>query len=192
MISTIDGEVDIEVDIQSPEWAEFDTVEYYVNTTTRKRTITGLQTGSGPAISINRYGVTPDHVQNVVPVLTPVAGTSSNRWEASTTLNLAGLTGDIWVVVLVKGTDGTSRPMFPVVPNSMLARACSHNPCQACSTDANCGGGNTCTVSNQTLAELSDGNLNQCGITALAFTNPLFVDVDGGGWTAPGLSIVPW
>jgi hypothetical protein len=27
--------------------------------------------------------------------------------------------------------------------------------------------------------------------TALAFTNPLFIDVDGGGWTAPGVQIVP-
>jgi hypothetical protein len=25
----------------------------------------------------------------------------------------------------------------------------------------------------------------------MAITNPLFVDVDGGGWTAPGLQIAP-
>jgi hypothetical protein len=31
--------------------------------------------------------------------------------------------------------------------------------------------GSTCTVSNQSLAELTDGNLNQCGVMALAFTN---------------------
>ena len=29
------------------------------------------------------------------------------------------------------------------------------------------------------------------GETALAFSNPLYVDVDGGGWTAPGVHLTP-
>jgi hypothetical protein len=97
----------------------------------------------------------------------PVAGTGSSRLEASTTLSLTGLTEDIWVVVMVKGKDGVSRPLYPVLPNSLK------------------------TSTNTNLAQLTDGNLGEDGITALAFTNPLFIDVDGGGWTAPGVQINP-
>jgi hypothetical protein len=187
LIVTTNGEVEIEVDIQSPTWAPFDRVEYYVNTTTTRRTFTFQQTGAG-FITVRRYSVTPDYVQNVTPSVVPVTGTA-DRLEASTSLTLSGLTEDIWVVVLVKGTDGVSEPLFPVVPNDLRARACSNDPCQACTTDANCAGSNTCSVTNLTLAELTDGNLNQCGIPALAFTNPLFVDVDGGGWSPPGVQV---
>jgi hypothetical protein len=28
-------------------------------------------------------------------------------------------------------------------------------------------------------------------MTALAFTNPIYLDVDGGGWTPPGVQTVP-
>jgi len=89
----------------------------------------------------------------------------ASRLEATTTLSLTGLTEDIWVVVLVKGTDGVSRPLFPVEPQSLK------------------------TSTNTSLANLIDGNLGEDGLTALAFTNPLFVDVDGGGWTPPGVQV---
>ncbi len=166
-IATTDGAVDVHVDIQSPVWAEFDRVEYYVNSTTTRST-TSKQSGAGP-VSVNRYAITPDHVQTVAPTLVTVNGSipGAQRWEASTTLSLTGLTQDSWIVVMVKGTDGVSRPLFPVIPDSLKS---STNP---------------------TLADLIDGNLGEDGMTALAFTNPLFVDVDGGGWTAPGLQIVP-
>ena len=166
IISTVDGEVDIDVEIQSPTWAEFDTVEYYINPVTTRVVEEDVQTGAG-LIDVNRYTITPTTVQNVVPVPVPVAGTSSSRLEASTTLTLTGLTEDIWVVVMVKGTDGVSRPLYPVVPLSLK------------------------TSTNTTLANLTDGNLGEDGIPALSFTNPLFVDVDGGGWTPPGVQVNP-
>ena len=121
------------------------------------------------------FGVTKNAAL-VVPTLQPVAGTSSNRWEFTDTLSLTLLSEDTWIVVMVKGTDGVSEPLFPVVPNSL--KSCLNPP--------------TCTMLiNQTLAELIDGNLGQDGMLALAFTNPLFVDVDGGGYTAPGLNVIP-
>jgi hypothetical protein len=165
-ISTTDGAADITVDIQSPTWAEFDRVEYYVNTTTTQVLKPNQQTGAG-IITMKRYTVTPDFVQTKGTDFTvntvPVPGTSSNRLEASTTLHLTGLTEDTWVVVLVKGTDNVSHPLFPMIPNSIK------------------------TSTNTTLAQLTDGNLGEDGVLALAFTNPLFIDVDGGGWTAPGV-----
>jgi hypothetical protein len=193
-ISTTDGQVDIEVDIQSPIWAEFDRVEYYINTTTTKSTVM-KESGAG-LVPVTTYSITPDYVQTAPAdfmadtVIDNMSIPGASHLEASTNLHLSGLTHDIWVVVLVRGTDGVSKPLFPVVPNSILAKACSNNPCKACTSDSNCSPG-TCTVSNQTVGELTDGNLNQCGMTALAFTNPLFVDVDGGGWSAPGVQVNP-
>jgi hypothetical protein len=162
-ITTTDGAVDITVDIQSPTWAPFDTVEFYINPFTTKRTLTGQQTGAG-AITLKRYQLnTPAATYNPVVNTVPVGG--SNRLEATVTHSLTGLTTDVWVVVLVKGTDGVSTPLFPVIPNDL-----SHG-------------------SNTTVAQLTDGNLGESGITALAFTNPIRVDVDGGGWSGPGVQV---
>jgi hypothetical protein len=43
-------------------------------------------------------------------------------------------------------------------------------------------------ASNTTLADLTDDNLGQDGVPAYAFTNPLFIDIDGDGWTPPGVA----
>ncbi len=170
LLTTTNGAVDITVEIQSPTWAPFDKVEYFINTTTTQSKDCGVQTGAG-VIDVNRYGLTADVTQDagvdftVSTVAAP--GTSSSRLEATTTLSLTGLTVDTSVVIMVSGSDGTSVPLFPVVPNSIDQG------------------------SNTTLANLIDGNLNEDGITARAFTNPIFINADGvSGWQAPGVSIV--
>lgn len=194
-ISTNDGEVEFELAIESPVWAEFDRIEFYVNSTTTKST--SVEESGGGEVPVTRYGVSPDFVLDkdvdftVSTVNDFPAIPGAQHLEATANLTLSGLSEDVWVVAVVRGTDGVSRPLFPLVPNSLLARACSNNPCRSCSTDANCTGGGFCNVSNANVAELTDGNLNQCGVTALAVTNPLFVDVDGGGWTAPGVQVAP-
>jgi hypothetical protein len=68
-------------------------------------------------------------------------------------------------------------------PQSILPKACSANRCKLCGTAGNtCSGfDGTCTITNQTAAELMDGNLNECGVTTLALSNPLFIDFDGDG-----------
>jgi hypothetical protein len=72
------------------------------------------------------------------------------------------------VVAVARGTPGISRPLFPVLPFSLRADG------------------------NDTLAGLTDGNLGEGGETALAFTNPLYVDVGAdGSWTAPGVLLTP-
>ena len=194
-ISTTDGSVDLTIDVQSPEWAEFDRIELYINTTTTRNTTTGVQTGAG-VISVNRYSLTPDLTLNAPGDFTvssqPAPGTTSNRLEARATVPLTGLSDDTWVVVMVSGSDGVSKPLFPVVPNSILGKACSNNPCKSCNVDADCGAGPTCDDVNTSTSDLTDGNLNECGMTARAFTNPIFIDADGvGGWTAPGVQVAP-
>ncbi len=167
-LATTDGSVQVDVDVESPTWAEFDRVEYYVNTTTICSS-SNKETSAG-VVPVRRYAVAPSFTQNapadfaVAPVVV-VPGHS--RLQGSTSLTLSGLTQDAWIVVMVRGTDGVSKPLFPVVPNSLRSS------------------GNT------TLANLTDGNLGEDGMTALAFTNPIYVDVDGGGWTPPGVQTVP-
>ena len=157
LIKTTDGNATITVDIQSPLWAEFDQVEYYIN-----QVPTPDDYDSDPSTP-PFYRVTPDVIQtagvdftvntvNDFPLI-PGAG----HLEATTSLKLSGLAVDTWVVVFVRGTDGVSRPLFPVVPNDLDA------------------------TTNTTLAGLTDGNLGEDGVSATAFTNPVFIDVDGNG-----------
>jgi hypothetical protein len=47
-----------------------------------------------------------------------------------------------------------------------------------CGVFGTCGGAGQ---TNQTLAELTDGNLGQCGVTTMAIANSLFIDFDGDG-----------
>ena len=88
----------------------------------------------------------------------------ASRTDITVTLTLTGVTEDVWIVAIARGTDGVSEPLFPVLPASIDQG------------------------SNTTLDDLTDGNLGEAGPPAFAFTNPLFVDVNGDGWTAPGVA----
>lgn len=78
------------------------------------------------------------------------------------------LAEDTWFVVVVRGSDGVSAPMFPVYASNLQIAA------------------------NDTLAGLLDGNLGEGGVLALGATNALFADVDGSpGFDAPGVRLAP-
>ena len=169
VVRTTDGAVRVRVVVQSPTWVEFDRIDFYVNATTERR-LEPRQTSAG-AITIKRYSPIPYAVQTAgvdfdirrAPVHPGVPG--AERFEATATLELRDLTEDAWVVAIVRGTDGVSQPLFPVMAASLRREG------------------------NDTLEALVDGNLGEEGVLAVAFTNPLFVDVDGNGWTAPGLRV---
>jgi hypothetical protein len=95
--------------------------------------------------------------------------------------------GDAWVVVVVKGTDGVSKPLFPMAPTSILAKNCVGEPCTSCTANSECFFG-SCLAANLTTADLADGNLGQCGMTSLAIANPLFIDRNADG-SYKGLTI---
>ncbi len=100
------------------------------------------------------FTITTNNVQPSVP--------GGSRREAHVSIPFTNMTDDTWFVVVVKGTDGISRPMFPVHPANLQQS------------------GNT------TLANLTDGNLGQSGVTSLGVTNALYADVDGTpGFDAP-------
>ena len=153
------GAATLTVEIQSPTWAEFDTVEYYVNS----ETIADSTDRPGlPPL----YRICPDFVHtdpNDFTLSTVLVGGAS-RLEATASLSLSGLTQDTWVVVMVKGTEDVSCPLFPVVPEDLDEDA------------------------NPTLADLKTCAAGDGGVLALAFSNPLFLDVDGNGnYDPPGI-----
>ena len=160
-----DGDVTLVIDVQSPIWAEWDTIEIYANAQT---SVQGTNDGVPVA-----FGATPtqvltegtDFTASTVVVDGSVAGASRRELHLELPQTLSE---DTWFVVLVKGTDGVSRPMFPVYPSSLDQG------------------------SNTTLADLLDGNLGESGVLALGATNALYADVDGSpGWDAPGVNVAP-
>jgi len=163
VIRATGGSATVTVEIQSPTWAEFDTVEFYVNSETVKSDPND-RPGLPPL-----YRICPEFVQtdpnDFAVTSVPVNGAA--RLEATATLSLSGLIEDTWVVAVIKGTDGVSCPLFPVVPNSLSESA------------------------NPTITDLKACNLGgtEEGVNSLAFSNPLFFDVDGNGvYDAPGLA----
>jgi len=168
MLATLDGAVEATVTVRSPLWAEFDRVELYVSNAPQ------AWDHDANAATRPRYRVIPDVVRAAGADF-PVARVDdfpaipgAAHLETTVTIPLTGLSIDTWVVALVRGTAGVSRPLFPVLPYSLRRDG------------------------NATVEDLADGNLGEGGEPALAFTNALYVDVDHDGeWTAPGVRLTP-
>jgi hypothetical protein len=157
LVAATSGEVTLHVHVQSPTWAEFDTIEVFANTVPIPMPDENMH-----GVQVPRYAAEPtlvlsagaDFDVETVAVDADVEGAS--RLEADLDVPLL-VEEDTWVVVLVKGTDGVSRPLWPMNPQDLEQAA------------------------NTTLDDLTDGNLGEGGNPALAFSNPLFVDADGNG-----------
>ena len=166
LVPVANGEVDVVIQVQAPEWAEYDTIEIYRNATTCISGRNGgvpVFFGAVPTLTLTA-GASNTGSEFLVDTVNDFPGIpGASRRETTRTVRLSGLSGDAWVVVVVKGTPGVSRPMFPIYPRNLSA------------------------ASNMTLADLLDGNLGQGGVTALGFTNALYVDTDGGGFQGPGV-----
>jgi hypothetical protein len=160
LVHSSNGSVTLEVNAQAPLWAPFDRIEIYANAdTVVSRTRDGVPTlyGAEPTLVLVAGQDVPLTRQNVFPSIP-----GAERWVSSFTMPFDHLDHDTWFVVIVKGTDGVSQPMFPVMAHDI-------DP-----------------ATNHSLADLLDGNLGQGGVLALGFTNALYADVDGvAGFQAP-------
>jgi hypothetical protein len=176
------------VTVKSPMWAKFDKIEFYVTNAPQP-----YDHDNKPATR-NRYRVIPNSVSNVAPTLVndfPLIP-GAQHWEGTAQLNLAGLTQDQWVVVLVRGTDNVPAAAFPVLPTRWSGRRVRTIRAGRAARTPTARARGTCTVTNQSLAELTDGNLNQCGVLTLAFSNPLFIDVNQNNQYDPlGVILTP-
>jgi hypothetical protein len=152
-VTSTTGTVSLEVNAQAPIWAPFDRIEIYANADTIvARTHDGVPTlyGAEPTLVLVAGQDVPLTRENLFPSIP-----GAERWVSSFTVPFNNLERDTWFVVVVKGTDGVSRPMFPVMS------------------------GDISPASNHSVADLLDGNLGEGGVLALGFTNALYADVDG-------------
>ncbi len=149
------GNVELDIRVQAPVWAPFDTIEVYANATTTPvdpanpylYSATPTSTFSEGDCSATTTG-DGNFDLSVVDVVPSVAG--AERLEANLTVPFNGLIEDTWFVVVVKGSDGVCSPMFPVFPFNLASG------------------------SNATLADLLDGNVGESGVMALGATNALY------------------
>ncbi|RMH39888.1 MAG: hypothetical protein D6689_15355 [Deltaproteobacteria bacterium] len=174
------GSVDLTIRVYAPDWAEFDTIELFVNSTpnSRERKETWLQPAA--CFTSRDIDTLPDNAPCALAPIAPRAMTVDlvdvapgyQRYEATVTftlseadmamLNREGATGtDAWVVVRVRG----DRGIFPVMENGIDAS-------------------NLEVLTTGDKAAI-DAAMRGIGIPATAVTAPVYVDFDGGGYRAP-------
>jgi hypothetical protein len=113
-ISVADGEVTLEIEVQAPTWAPYDTIEIYRNAST---TITASNGGvpveytANPTETLESF--MGDFAVDTVTVHPGVPGAERLETTLSRSYSLAQ---DAWFAVIVKGTDANSASMFPVMP----------------------------------------------------------------------------
>lgn len=174
-----DSSITLTVTVTSPEWADFDTIEVFANQTpqspvsgTAPTSLSPLRcfTSRTPLLATDPCELAPlDAAALVVTKLTNAPGPRLTA-TATITINVtdiptrAGKTGnDAWLVVRVRG----DRGIFPLMSNGLLGNA-----------------GLLDTVVNGTPDQIRAA-LAHKGAPAQAFTAPIFVDFDGGGYRAP-------
>lgn len=162
----------IELEVRTTEWAPINTLEVFAN-----RVFLGSETAASPpemvpAICLTSRAVPAERCRQarvygplVIEAVDRPGGGRFLRARASLDVkvsellldNPAGSRGrDLWLVARTFG----DRAMFPVAPGGIRSSA--------------------------DLSTLLDGRpLDDQGAYAVAFTNPLYVDVDGGGWRGP-------
>jgi len=161
-ISVSNGEVQLEIDIQAPTWAPYDQIQIFRNASTHVN-----KSNAGVPTLFTAVPTLVLHKGTDFTVTTqPVNG--SSRFQTHLTQTFSGLSQDQWFVVVVRGTQGVSPPMFPVHPDSVSL------------------------TQNTNLAALENVTASENGIRALGFTNALYLDVDGNGvFDPPGVSVTP-
>ena len=164
------GTADVNIHVEAPTWAQYDKIEIYTN--------------SNPACasefsflgSVDRAcDVSPAVVLNKganFTVSTPAGVSGFGLRQVTDVSQTIAVGEDTWVIVVVRGTDGVSRPLFPM------------NPVDLANSE----------FVNTNLSQLTDGgvsppwNLGEDGALATAFTNPLYFDFENDGLCHGGVA----
>ncbi len=183
-------EVNLQIHVESPDWMDWDTIEVFVNTdpTPAKDDLSGPWTGTAEEFVGIRVDDNPllSHVEPRYiydPTVRYIRG-GGDRAEAMTptvsggkrevTLNRTiPVSEDSWIVVLVKGSEN-ARTLFPYAPKAVNTVGMDVSPDHFLDTlDAE-----------RNSPATGPGPNKVGGGRAFAFSNAIFVDVDGGGWQA--------
>jgi hypothetical protein len=118
-ITVLDGMVALEIRLQAPTWAEYDTIEIYRNPATE---VTGCN-GTTPVFftALPQAGdvlfePNGDFTVDTVNVHPGVPG--GERLETTVQRQFT-LSQDTWLAIVARGTDGNSASMFPEMPASL-------------------------------------------------------------------------
>lgn len=168
------GDVTLTFKVESNEYIDWDQIEIYTNTDTVPATDDMTQAFQGPAQRFHNSIRIPGSDETrayefkyfMQPSVKLKRGIDFNQTLAdglrSVTLTRQfNFDEDTWIVILARGTNN-SRGLFPFV-----TRAIDDTVDQG-----------------QVLARLESGSKSISPIKAFAFTNPIFVDVDGDGFKA--------
>lgn len=173
------GAARLTVSVQSPAWAEFDVIEVFANATplggapiTSLEPIKCYVTVAPGSLDPNDPCASAALGTDQITVdLVNVGGPAFQRYEATVDVVIAaedpihpdGGTGDdAWVVVRARG----HRAIYPLLLNGVMSLA------------------NLPTLLEGDPAAL-DALLSAEGVPASAFTAPIYLDLDGGGYRAP-------
>ncbi len=164
------GPLQIHVEVTTAAWAAVDTVELFANATFDVPTPKGASSPMmTPALCFTSRVPAPSRCAGALGGARPLTATVAAGKQSIVVdvgdvtpdqiLALArpGATGkDLWFVARASGTLG----MFPTIPAGVVAASAP-------------------------IDQLIAGNTQGIGVGAMAFTNPVYVDVDGNGWRAP-------
>ena len=186
VIDSTSGNLNLTIEVYSPEWAQIDTIEIFANETPEtpgttddggRLDVTAVQPrfcftareaplAENDTCALAVGGARPLTV-NLVDVDTD---SGYMRYEATASISIdpadienraLATDGDAWFVVRVYG----SRAIFPILLNGLM---------------------NDATIDTLVNGEIDDQLviLNGSGVPATAFTSPIYVDFDGSGYTA--------
>jgi hypothetical protein len=173
-----DGTVTLTIEVQSPRWAAFDTIEVFTNAVPDVETDVTTQYPSACFTTTALADLDPGDPCALAPLGVELLAVDEvevapgfTRYQATVNVTLAsdqpiypdGATGeDMWVVVRVRG----NRGLYPVLLSGVLA------------------GTDLATLLGGSQSDLDEA-LDGVGVGAVAFTAPIFLDLDGGGYRAP-------
>ena len=148
------GNVELEISIQAPSWAPWDSVEVYANAATAPVVGSPYAFGATPILTFSEGDCLAtttgdgDFDISVTPSIGGVAG--ADRHSATLSVPFSGLTQDTWFVVVVRGSSSQCNAMYPMYSDDLDSSI------------------------NTSLADLVDGNAGEGGVTALGATNALY------------------
>ena len=178
------GAVTLEVTVTAPDWADFDTIEVFANATpdtpvtgTTPVSLTPLRCWTSRSLA-TLSGMDPCMIAPMTPQVMAVSSvavpgpgnarrltaTITVRLTAADIRNRAGATGqDAWLVIRARG----DKAIFPILSGDLI----DDTSLPTLVT------GNPAAVDNLLRSGV--------GVPAAAFTAPVFLDFDGGGYRAP-------
>jgi hypothetical protein len=172
------GAVQLDIAVQAPTWAEFDVIEVFANAIPEVGTADTALLPVKCFVTVDPKTLPPTDpcasaplgAEQIAVDVVPV-GEGFERLEAAAALTLqasdpihpeGGIGQDAWIVVRARG----NRSIYPILLNGVLS---SENVATLVAGDP----------------EQVEALLVGAGVPAAAFTAPIYLDLDGGGYRAP-------